>query len=161
MSKPANSGAIERHTAIGWYNYAASYQTVADHLREALGKAERGTMLRRATHVDDPVRFLYYHAIELYIKAVLRQHGKSVRKLRDVGHKFGDLRTLAEPLGFTLSADANIVFELMATSDVWSRARYLETGFVTIPTLDGLCQTCRELKQWAAGSLREAGVQVR
>src|SRR6266540_1250446 len=47
----------ERSNPLGLYNFAESYL----HSAQAL----RGCNVR-ATHPEDPVRFLYYHALELY-----------------------------------------------------------------------------------------------
>jgi hypothetical protein len=42
----------------------------------------------KATHPDDPICFLYFHAVELYLKSFLRAHGASVEELRTkYGHR--------------------------------------------------------------------------
>jgi hypothetical protein len=42
----------------------------------------------RATHPESPAMFLYYHAIELYLKSFLRFHGVSAKRLQCIGHDF-------------------------------------------------------------------------
>jgi hypothetical protein len=53
----------ERSRPIAYFNFAETYWTAAKALRRS--KAQ-------ATHRNSPIRFLYYHAIELYLKAHLR-----------------------------------------------------------------------------------------
>jgi hypothetical protein len=76
------SQAINRHSPFGYHNFAASYHVAADLI------AEQGL---RATHPEAPASFLYYHAIELYIKSVLLLHGTPADELKDVGHNFRKL----------------------------------------------------------------------
>ena len=67
-----------RSSPLGFFNVAESYWAGA----AALERAELKT-----THPNSPISFLYYHAIELYLKAFLRLHGHSAKELR--GKKFG------------------------------------------------------------------------
>jgi HEPN domain-containing protein len=143
---------VDRHTAFGYYNFAASYHVAADLI------AEQGL---RATHVEAPAAFLYYHAIELYLKSVLRLHGASAKRLQNIGHDFRKLRARAEKYGLDLQGDDSEILKLMADGDIWSRARYLETGIIRAPTLAGLRHTSSTLRQWAARAMREAGHPVR
>jgi hypothetical protein len=55
----------ERTNSMGLFNTAEAYWMSAVALQAAKV---------RAGHASQPVRFLYYHAIELYLKAWLRQH---------------------------------------------------------------------------------------
>jgi HEPN domain-containing protein len=142
----------DRHPASGYYNFAASYHVAADLIEE------RGLM---ATHPEAPVAFLYYHAIELYLKSVLRLHGASAKKLQKIGHNFRKLRSRAETYGLNLQGDDSEILNLMADGDVWSRARYLETGSLRTPTLAGLRKTSSTLRIWAAHAMRKAGHPVR
>ena len=57
-----------RSTPMGFYHYAQSYREAANLLTNA------DKTSRKATHPEAPIRFLYYHAIELYLKAFLRTH---------------------------------------------------------------------------------------
>jgi len=63
-----------RTNSVGLFHTAESYWRSAVALREAKV---------RATHPDNPIRLLYYHAIELYLKAFLRQHHSVCRRLRE------------------------------------------------------------------------------
>src|SRR5262249_38787516 len=71
----------ERHEGSSFFGLALAYQHDADlllehHDAEHVGGAER----------DLPVRFLYSHAVELFLKAFLRIQGFSVETLRQYGH---------------------------------------------------------------------------
>jgi hypothetical protein len=67
-----------RSSPLGFFNLAESYWRAAGALENAK---------LRTTHPNSPISFLYYHAIELYLKAFLRLHGHSARELRS--KKFG------------------------------------------------------------------------
>jgi len=143
----------ERTNALGLFNFARSYRAAADKLRR--------TKLR-ATHRDSPVTFLYYHAIELYLKAFLRDHGTGVKRLRSIGHKYGVLRKRAAKKGLHFDdGDEEVIAMLAATSEqLWSRSRYLETGFMRRPSLPALARTCRNLDRRVARALISAGVVI-
>ena len=69
---------VERTNALGLFNVATSYWRAARCLQKEKLKT---------THPGSPVSFLYYHAIELFLKAFLRHHGHTPKELR--GRKFG------------------------------------------------------------------------
>jgi hypothetical protein len=66
----------ERTTALGLFNTADAYRLSA--------MALQGAQVRHG-HADNPVRLLYCHALELYLKALLRQK-HSVKTLRRFSH---------------------------------------------------------------------------
>jgi hypothetical protein len=148
----AASGPIDRHTPIGWFNFAASYHAAADLI------ANQG---QKATHPESPAMFLYFHAIELYLKSFLRLRGDSAAALRRIGHDFQRLQTRAEARGLVLGDVEQEVFDLLKATDIWSRGRYLKTGPLRVPTLMALSQTSRSLRQLTAKALREAGQIIR
>jgi hypothetical protein len=63
----------ERTTHLGLFNYAHSYWVCAATLE---GKP------LDITHKDAPVDYLYYHAVELYLKSYLRLKGHNLKQLR-------------------------------------------------------------------------------
>lgn len=71
MSDPVETE-DDRTTAVGLYHYARSYHDCTKVLEAAQV---------RTTHKDAPVSFLYFHAIELFLKAFLRLHGHTVEEL--------------------------------------------------------------------------------
>ena len=69
----------DRQTALGFYHYAHSFAASGSVLAANQAKS---------THAGTPVRFLYRHAVELYLKAFLRLQGVSSAELatRKFGH---------------------------------------------------------------------------
>lgn len=73
----------ERTNSMGLFNTAEAYWKSAVVLEKAKVKAG---------HYHSPIRTLYYHAIELYLKALLRQH-YSVDELRkNFGHNTSPMK---------------------------------------------------------------------
>jgi HEPN domain-containing protein len=142
---------IDRHPPLGTYYYAASYHVAADLIRD------QGL---RATHPEAPATFLYYHAIELYLKSFLRFHGVSAKRLQSIGHDYKRLLSRASKHGLVLGELENKVLNTL-DGEIWSRSRYLEIGFFQGPSLHALSTTSSSLRQEVAKVLREAGQPVR
>jgi hypothetical protein len=149
---PPAGDKIDRHTPLGYYHYAVAYHAAADLI------AEHGL---KAFHPGAPALFLYYHAIELYLKAVLLIKRGSAKKLRKIGHEFGALRSRGRRRGLKLGKIERKTLRLMAQGDVWSRARYLKTGSIERPTLADTAITATTLQAWAADALKAAGKTIR
>lgn len=144
---------IDRHPPLGIYNYAASYHVAADLICDC----DRGL---QATHPEAPPTFLYYHAIELYLKSFLRFHGVSATRLQRIGHDYKRLLSRASNHGLVLGELENEVLNTL-DGEIWSRSRYLEIGTLRAPSLHALCETSKSLRQKVAKVLREAGLPVR
>jgi hypothetical protein len=74
---------------MGLFNMAEAYRLSPMALETTKVKIE---------YADSPIRFLYYHALGLYLKALLRQK-HNVEMIITFGHKFERLVTDAEQLG--------------------------------------------------------------
>lgn len=144
----------ERVTPIGLFNFAETYWTAAKALKRS--KA-------RSTHRESPIRFLYYHSIELYLKAFLRLHGHTPQQLRSkkFGHSTRDLTERAEKLGLEFDDEDRDVFGLMSDTDAIIRSRYLQTGYFEWPTLEALNRVCKSLRVSVGDALRKKGIHVR
>ncbi len=131
---PASLDEDERVTAIGLYHSAHSY---------AMSAAVLGEVDRSVIRSDDPVRFLYTHAVELYLKSFLRMNGLPTQELRSraLGHKISALRTKAQALGLDLSAEEEKQLDLL---DDGMRDRYPEIGFRTVLRIDILHSLCEK-----------------
>jgi HEPN domain-containing protein len=91
----------QRTTASGFYNYAETYWQAAIALRGAKF---------RATHKIMPVYFLFYHAIELYLKAFLRAHDIHPYELRTkYSHHLGKLSREAGKLGLHFTEETEAI----------------------------------------------------
>jgi hypothetical protein len=143
-----------RSSPLGFFNVAESYWAGA----AALERAELQT-----THPNSPISFLYYHAIELYLKAFLRLHGHSAKELR--GKKFGHntccLSERAVALGLRFDDEDLQVLSLLACTDAVIRSRYIQTGYFRWPAPDALDSTCRSLRQSVGQALKKANIPAR
>jgi hypothetical protein len=153
--KKANHGSsgasISQHPPIG-VSIAASYGAVADLLANQAFKV---------THPGDPISFLHYHAIELYLKAFLRLQKVSMSKLRSIGHDFIKLGIRCHHKGLVIDSKTNETLELPTESDAWARARYLEVGMLAVPDIDELGRTRQRLHKSGGEALAAAGLPVR
>ncbi len=108
MAKPTSEELADeekRSTAIGYFNFAETYRTAARTLRRSKAKA---------THKELPIRFLYYHAVEVYLKAHLRAHRIHPYELRTkYGHSAGSLSKKSVELGLVLDDDDEEVIRLI------------------------------------------------
>lgn len=129
----------EQATAIGYFNYAHSYAASA----VALTKVEVS-----ATHPDAPIRFLFHHAIEVYLKAYLLAHGLDTKKLKfEFGHKVRKLADGARDHGLVLSAaDIQVIDQMDQTDNVMS-SRYVRFGIHQLLPLDALHECCFRLNE--------------
>lgn len=139
---------------MGLFNFAESYWKAAAHLAEA--KLE-------SSHPHSPVSFLYYHAIELYLKAFLRMHGHTAEELasRAFGHSTSRLKTRADQLGLFFEDEDVEVLSLMASTDAVIRSRYIQTGAFTFPSPEALDRTCKSLRRSVGKALKERCINVR
>lgn len=142
----------DRTTEMGLFNFAHSYWRSAVALQEAHVKA---------THPDDPICFLYMHAVELYLKAFLRAQGVSVQDLRDkYGHRLRRLAEAARSDGLQFDDEDTEVVGLIDDLDV-TTVRYIRTGAFKRPALEALRRTCKSLHDSLEAVLRERGLPVR
>ena len=106
---------------MGLFNTAEAYRLSAAVLDKAQVKTG---------HAAKPVQFLYSHAIELYLKALLRtQH--SVGVVEKYSHNIGRLVKDAETLGLFVTTGDREVFAVMADTNALIEMRYIRTGAKT------------------------------
>jgi hypothetical protein len=93
-----------RTTPIGLFNFAETYWLSA--------KALKAAQVKGVTHRAFPVFFLYYHAIELYLKAYLRLHGHTTKQLssKKFGHDALALSDRAREFGLPIRPKERVVF---------------------------------------------------
>lgn len=149
-----NKEELERTTALGLFNVATSYWRAARHLEKEKLKT---------THPHSPVSFLYYHAIELFLKAFLRHHGHTPKELRSrkFGHSTAALERRASELGLFFEDEDKEILSLMAKADAVIRSRYIEIGYFRWPHPDALDRTCKSLRQSVGEALKKDGIKVR
>jgi len=144
----------DRTNEVGLFNTAETYWRSANALYEAKVKA---------SHAMSPVLFLYYHAIELYLKAFLRANGHSAQQLRSkkFGHRICCLTDRASQLGLSYQDEDKEVFSLMGTTDAIIRARYIQIGYFEWPSPDMLFRTCVRLRESVGKNLIAKGKPIR
>jgi hypothetical protein len=140
-------------TSMGLYNTACSYHLAAREL-------ERLDL--RGTHPSMPVELLYFHTIELFLKAFLRLT-HSVAQLRSsaFGHKLPVLAKAAkENKLFITKKDMALIG--MCDLDLVFGARYIKTGYyVGRPATEALFPVCNRLRKRVKVKLRQRKIMVR
>jgi hypothetical protein len=130
----------DRTTATGLYNFAESYRHAADCIRSRKAKP---------LHFEAPIRFLYYHAVELYLKSCLRGAGLDPETItRRYGHRFVKLRKACSSRGVQFADKDIAVMKVIDGENYW-RSRYIKTGSATEAGLgEGeIARTCDSLSQ--------------
>lgn len=113
---------------IGTFNYAHSFWGAAKAL-DTLQWAER------ETHSDSPTEFLYWHAIELFLKAFLLADGVPLDELRKkkFGHNITNLTAEAKKRGLALTNRDEDLLSFMPSTEGMIDLRYLKVGVRTRP----------------------------
>ena len=141
-------------TPIGFINKAEAYRVGAQVLAREL-KGVGGW-------AGDPTRYLYYHCIELYMKAALISAGRTEFQLRSLSHGFVKLAKACNAAGLGLSEPDDLnVLALIDSQNNYIKARYHYLGGFTVATVQALDCTAHELAVLAVEMVRRSGVQVR
>ncbi len=111
-------------------------------------------------HAASPIRFCYYHALELYFKALLRQKHNTKKIREKFGHNIERLVKEAEALGLVVTDEDREVFS-KADTKAMLEARYIKTGPKNWPKLEELRHTCKRVRDGVGDLLFKAGVPVR
>ena len=142
----------ERTNSLGLFNTAEAYRLSARALQAA--KVRHG-------NADKPLRFLYYHALELYLKALLREKHSMATVRNKFGHQIKLLVREAETLGLVVGENDRTVLMLIDNTDAMIDSRYIRTGTTLLVTLESLRRTCKSIRDGVGTILRNNGVLVR
>lgn len=155
MSKDALEN-DDRTTALGLLGYAHSYWVCASGINPSSIVA---------SHPMAPILYLYVHAIELYLKAFLRNAGCSVSEIRGLSHGLKKLDEHAIRRGLPYSQLRTEVIKL--AGPIHTSLRYIQTGPQQHPSLQDLWGVCIELHSTveplvhqAANLRRSRGVEM-
>jgi hypothetical protein len=102
----------ELEAAWNLLTIANAYRSQADQLFDLVRDQLKSLMFQHGL----PVRHLYSHAVELYLKAFLRAEGLTetgIRDQRSYGHRLGDLYAACKSRGLTLSPYEAACFDRM------------------------------------------------
>jgi hypothetical protein len=142
----------DRTTPLGLFNYARSYWRSSEQLR--VSKVD-------ASHPDAPILFLFYHAVELYLKAYVRSAGYDLPQLKEISHKTIKAGQAAQNEGLQLTPHDFELLGLIDSHDNVVRSRYITTGAYTRPEVDELSTFCEFLDKAVAERLIADGHSVR
>ena len=137
---------------MGLFNTAEAYRLAATALEQR--KVKIG-------HADKPVQFLFCHAVELYLKALLRQEHSVEAIKKNFGHNTKRLVEEAEKLGLFVTVGDRKVFAHLGDTDALIEMRYIRTGSKTLLSFKALSLTCKNVRDSVGSLLREANVPVR
>jgi hypothetical protein len=141
-------------TPVGFINKAEAYRVGAQVLAREL-KGVGGW-------AGDPIRYLYYHCIELYMKAALISAGRTGSQLRVLSHSFVKLAEACNAAGLGLSEQDDLnVLALIDSQNNYIKARYHYVGGFKVATVQALDCTAHELAVLAVQMIRRSGVPVR
>jgi len=139
-----NENSEDQTTDIGLFNYAVSYWRSA----QALQKIKID-----ATHPKTVICFLYYHAVELFLKSYLRLHKANLRELRKWGHDVKILAKKCHSHGLEFDPHEEEVFDLIRGDMM--QARYLKTGYFQRAGFEALERTTKWLYEEIAIAMNE------
>jgi HEPN domain-containing protein len=108
-----------RTTAQGLFNFGDAYLASARQLLTA--------NLHVPFH-DRPIRFMAYHAAELYLKAYLRAAGLTREELLKLGHSFRRLIPAAKKHGLELFPECSRAFKFGEWTGDVIESRYIRVG---------------------------------
>ncbi|GEO18170.1 hypothetical protein [Microvirga aerophila] len=142
-------------TPLAWFHLAHAYLHDAATLSAAPKPA--------GGFYEAPVRFLYFHAIELFLKAYLRLQGIEEAELgsRSYGHHLATLADAAEQRGLLIGKRVWLVCDAARDFDKPTEARYIKTGRRSALPAHKLHEAARELQSRVDQALRINGVLTR
>jgi hypothetical protein len=125
----------ELEAACNFLNVANAYISQADQLLDLM----RDQLKTLSAEHGLPVRHLYCHAIEMYLKAFLRAEGVTEAAIRDnrkLGHRLEDLYTECKSRGLAMSSADTACFDPMLQLHLKAgheeyQFRYFEKSFQT------------------------------
>lgn len=143
-------------SSIGTFNFAHSYMGAARALSSQLWSEHE-------THPDSPEEFLFWHSIELFLKAFLLADGmtEQVLRVRTYGHNIQSLYQEASRRGLRLTVKDTEVLSYMPDKDSMLELRYLKFGVRTVPDLEEIEETCTNIYREVGAQLQQRGVAVR
>jgi hypothetical protein len=147
---------VKDETPLAWFLLAHAFLYDAAMLNKAAAARRSGG------HFESPVRFLYFHAIELFLKTYLRQRGfkEAVLKYKPYGHHLNVLATEAATQGLRVTRRVQMICDGSAAFDDPFEARYLRTGAKFKFPPNRLHEAARDLQTAVEQALKADGVLI-
>jgi hypothetical protein len=139
-------------TPIGWYLLANAYAKSASKLLDEK---------LRVPHSESPPRFLYYHAIELFLKSYLVVKGASEKDVKKFNHQIEGLGARCKNLGLPIGLDTMEALRMVDYDGNVFAARYLKIGMRHHLSLKALMDVVTAIKVTVRRELKSAGIPVR
>ncbi|MNS57157.1 hypothetical protein D3C72_900360 [compost metagenome] len=142
----------ERTTPTGLFHFAESYRTCAESLMRSPPKSLR---------FEDPMWFLAYHALELYLKSFLLHHGSSLNDLRlRYRHSLAKLWEAAKTGGIVIATDPGQLLQYLDEGGLIAH-RYIVTGAQQRPDPQQVMELLEALRVAVLIDLQSGGAMVR
>lgn len=135
----------DRTSAVGLYHHGLSHRFAADAL---------GALKLPTPHPDAPGELLYCLAIELFLKAYLRNVGLTTLSLKTISQSTRELEQTFMKHGGVLEVEERAILAIMDRGDAMVRSRYSVAGPITKPTLAALARTAARLAETVRIALR-------
>jgi hypothetical protein len=144
------------NSAIGMFNYGHSYLGAA----RALFRLD---WEQKETHSDSPIEFLFWHSIELFLKAFLLADGMDAKTLsgRKFGHNIQALWKECAFRGLHLSVKDAALLSYMPDTDSIIELRYLKVGVKTVPDIVEIEETSLNIYRTVGAKLKDRGIPTR
>ena len=115
-------------SAMAFLNMARQYHEAA---RILFAESERRPKIHNSRQLSDPTYFLYFHTVELALKAFLRSHSRPILGTDLMSHKLTDLYAECRDLGLIIGP--NDRFE---SGNEYQGFRYFSINSTTTADLD-------------------------
>ena len=138
----------DKTSARSYFDFAESFWLSASALREV--------QVKNAPNRAYPIFFLYYHAIELYLKAYLRAQGMPADVLQsEFRHDAGKLSKYARKMGASIKPKEAGLFDLAGKANAAILVRYQSGGY-RLPSMSALERACKCLREITGQALSRA-----
>uniref|UniRef100_UPI0024932B62 hypothetical protein n=1 Tax=Sulfitobacter geojensis TaxID=1342299 RepID=UPI0024932B62 len=136
----------DRTTDFGLFMFAHTYW-------EAASKMEDIKFTSR--HRNAPIRFLYCHAVELFLKAFLRSQNFSLQEVKSMGHDLKKVGEEAKRRGLKIDEENLAVLQWITGHNL--KNRYIEVGVQSGPSNETLWCLCSLLFELTGEELLRLG----
>lgn len=106
--------------------------------------------------ISQPIRNLYFHAIDLFLKSHLSFNGHSMDEINGkLRSNFRRIRKLAGRYGLKFAGRDRMTIEYFISTPLAVRNRYTSTEYYSAPSLDDLNALCESLEHSIASQIGE------
>jgi hypothetical protein len=148
--------AVDPHP-MAFVNMANEYCAAANALLEL--SEQRPKKVNRQSEFNDPTYFLYFHTIELALKAYLRSHDLPILGTPRMNHELLKLYEECRSLGLGIGPDDRVdirnIVGLLESSNEFQGLRYFNLQQRSLPGLDWTRETVGALLEEVAARVEQ------